>query len=161
MKSLYNYICETGHYEEFTDEDIGEVSKMWIEDPTPDELAKREMAREEDANDYYEKCKKERKYSEKLHIDELEDLVWNLQNELRDLHEEYKQLQIDQEEEVGELYANGDEASAERLAQTYGNKFNKNIKKQESLKAKLKTARRKLDDANNKLITFCKKLWSD
>ena len=48
-----------------------------------------------------------------------------------------RQLEIDQEEEVGGLYADGKEAEAEKLAQKYGVKFNKNSKQQESLKKKL------------------------
>ena len=157
MKNLVQYIKESssdgknGHYEDFVDEDTGELVTMWINDPTPEELEAREKEREESARKYYEKCEKEREVYKELKIDSLEDEVWALQDELKDLHREYRQLEIDQEEEVGGLYTAGKEAEAEKLAQKYGAKFNKNSKQQESIKKKLERAKKKLDVARHKM----------
>lgn len=89
----------------------------------------------------------------------MEDLVWNLTSELRDLHIEYTHTQMDQDEEVGALYVKGDEVAAEKLAQVYGERFDKIIKKQESLKKQLENANKQLDDAKDKMIDFRNKLW--
>ena len=43
MKNLYNYIKESekdgknGHYEDFVDEDTGEIVTLWVADPDPEE----------------------------------------------------------------------------------------------------------------------------
>ena len=167
MKNLVQYIKESaadgknGHYEDFVDEDTGELVTMWINDPTPEELEAREKEREESARQYYEKREKERELYKELKIDSLEDEVWALQDELKDLHREYRQLEIDQEEEVGELYAAGKEAEAEKLAQKYGAKFNKNSKQQESIKKKLERAKKKLDVARHKMYKLRDELWGD
>lgn len=43
---------------------------------------------------------------------------------LKDRYDERKQLEIDQEQEVGSLYVAGKDEEAEKLAQDYGEKFN-------------------------------------
>lgn len=167
MKNINQYIKESekdgknGHYEDFADEDTGEIVTMWVDDPTPEELEAREKEREESARQYYEKCEKERAAYKELKIDSLEDVVWYLQVELKDLHQEYRQLEIDQEEEVGGLYADGKEAEAEKLAQKYGAKFNKNSKQQESIKKKLEIAKKKLDLARRKLYKLLDEIWGN
>jgi hypothetical protein len=85
--------------------------------------------------------------------------VWDLQSRLKDLHREYRELEIDQEEEVGGLYVSGKEAEAEALAQEYGEKFNKNSEEQEKLKQKLVVAKKKLDDAREKWYKLTDGLW--
>ena len=80
---------------------------------------------------------------------------------MKDLHREYRQLEIDQEEEVGGLYADGKETEAEKLAQKYGAKFNKNSKQQESLKKKLENAKKKLNVARRKMDKVRSELWGD
>ena len=167
MKDLQKYILESekdgknGHYEDFVDEDTGEIVTLWVDDPTPEELEQREKEREESARKYYEKCKKEQDTYKELKLDELEDTVWYLQQELKDLHKEYRQLQIDQEEEVGGLYAQGKEAEAEKLAQKYGIKFNKNAKDQEKMKKQLEKAQKKLNVARKKMDKVRHELWAD
>lgn len=167
MKNFTQYIKESekdgknGHYEDFVDEDTGEIVTLWVDDPTPEELEAREKEREESARKYYEKCEKERAAYKELKIESLEDEVWSLQDELKDLHREYRQLEIDQEEEVGGLYADGKEAEAEKLAQKYGAKFNKNSKQQESLKKKLEKAKKKLNAARRKMDKVRHELWGN
>ena len=165
MKKLNHYIKESvedgknGHYEDFADEDTGEIVTMWVNDPTPEELAKREEEQKKAMDAYWAKVEQENKYHKQLNIDKLEDDVWNLQSQLKDLHREYRELEIDQEEEVGGLYVNGKEAEAEALAQEYGEKFNKNSEEQEKIKQKLVIAKKKLNDAEDKWRDFVSKLW--
>ena len=165
MKKLNHYIKESvedgknGHYEEFADEDTGEIVTMWVNDPTPEELAKREEESKKAMDEYWAKVEKEQKIHKELNIDKLEDDVWDLQSRLKDLHREYRELEIDQEEEVGGLYVSGKEAEAEALAQEYGEKFNKNSEEQEKLKQKLVVAKKKLDDAIEKWYKLTDGLW--
>lgn len=165
MKKLNHYIKESfedgknGHYEEFADEDTGEIVTMWVNDPTPEELAKREEESKKAMDEYWAKVEKEQKIHKELNIDKLEDDVWDLQSRLKDLHREYRELEIDQEEEVGSLYVSGKEAEAEALAQEYGEKFNKNSEEQEKLKQKLVVAKKKLDDAREKWYKLTDGLW--
>ena len=165
MKDIKNYLIESsedgknGHWEEFSDEDTGEITQLWVDDPTPEELAKREKEREADWNAYWEKREKEDELHKQLKIDDLEDAVWDLKSELKDLHDEYRQLEIDQEEEVGGLYVQGKEAEAEKLAQKYGELFNKNSKRQETIKRKLQAAKYKLHKAKEKMWKLRDELW--
>jgi hypothetical protein len=165
MKQITDYIKESendgknGHYEDFADEDTGEIITLWVDDPTPEELEAREKEREESARKYYEKCEKERAAYKELKIDSLEDEVWNYQQELKDLHDQYRQLEIDQEEEVGGLYADGKEAEAEKLAQKYGKDFNKLASKQLLTQRKLAASKTKLSVARKKMDKIRNELW--
>lgn len=165
MKDLYKYLKETaednkgGHYEDFVDEDTGEIVNLWVPDIDPEELKRQEEEREKSMQSYLDKCQQENQARKDLKIDELEDIVWDYQEQLKDLHREFRDLQIDQEEEVGGLYVQGKEAEAEKLAQKYGDKFNKNAKQQETLKKKLEAAQKKLDIARHKLDKIYAKLW--
>ena len=73
MKDLYKYIKESaedgknGHWKDFVDEDTGEIVTMWVNDPTPEDIAAKEKEREENTRSYYEKQQKE--------IARLEDFV--------------------------------------------------------------------------------------
>ncbi len=68
MKNLVQYIKESaadgknGHYEDFVDEDTGELVTMWINDPTPEELEAREKEREESARQYCENVKRKERF---------------------------------------------------------------------------------------------------
>ena len=166
MKSINKFIKESsedglnGHWQDFVDEDTGEIVTMWVDDPSPEELERQEEERRNALKSYLDKCDKERQAYTDLKISSLEDQVWSMQQELKDLHNEYRELQIDQEEEVGALYVAGKEAEAEKLAQEYGEKFNKNSKEQEKLKKKLGTAQKRLNVARNKMEKIRSKLWS-
>ena len=165
MKDLSNYIKEAkrrtpGHWEDFVDEDTGEIVTMWVNDPTPEELAQQEKEREEDLKAYWEKIEKEKQFRKQLNIDKLEDEIWNIQTQLKDLHTQYRQLQIDQEEELGQLLSAGKEAEAEEKAQEYGEQFNNNADEQERLKKELADAKKKLAIENEKWDNFYNKLWN-
>lgn len=166
MKSLHKYIMESsedgknGHWEDFVDEDTGEIVSMWVNDPTPEELEKQEKEREENINSWYEKRKKEDELRKKLQLDKLDDDVWNYEQQLKDLNNEYRELRIDMEEELGYLYSQGDEAEAEKLAQKYGAKENKIAKQQESIRKKLSLARKRQDSASIKFWKEYDKIWN-
>lgn len=166
MKSLLKYIKESsedgknGHWEDFVDEDTGEIVSMWVNDPTPEELEKQEKEREENINSWYEKRKKEDELRKKLQLDKLDDDVWNYEQQLKDLNNEYRELRVDMEEELGYLYSQGNEVEAEKLAQKYGAKENKIVKQQESIRKKLSLARKRQDSASSKFWKEYDKIWN-
>ena len=146
MKSLINYIIENqadgknGHYAKFYDEDIGETVEVWFaDDPTPEEV-KNQIKKD----NYADKCSKEQQECKRLNLDELEDKVWYLQSELKNLHKNFISIQYDQEDEIGN--AKTDEEK-DNLAQKYGEKFNQVSKKQQDIKKKLVVAQDKLNKA--------------
>ena len=165
MKALYKYIKESaedgknGHWEEFVDEDTGEIVTMWVNDPTPEDIAAKEKEREENTYSYYEKQQKENEMRKQLKLDELDDIVWDYEQQLKDLNKEYRDLRIDMEEELGQLYSSGKEAEAEKLAQKYGKQENRITKEQESLRKKLASVKKKRDIASSKFWKFYDKLW--
>jgi len=165
MKDLHKYILESqedgknGHWKDFVDEDTGEVVTMWINDQTPEEIAAKEKECEENTRSYYEKQQKENDMRKKLKLDELDDIVWSYEQQLKDLNKEYRDLRIDMEEELGHLYTSGKEAEAEKLAQKYGAQENRIVKEQESLRKKLASVKKKRDNASSKFWKFYNKLW--
>ena len=90
-------------------------------------------------------------------LDPLEDKLWGLNQDLKDKTREYRNLQIDQEEEVGSLYAKGDEAAAEKLAQEYGEKFNNVADEIGKLKKQIKELNPKVEKLQRELL----KIWDD
>lgn len=165
MKDLYKYIKESsengknGHWEDFVDEDTGEIVSMWVNDPTSEEIETKEKEREADTRSYYEKQQQENAKRKELKLDELDDMVWSLETQLKDLNQEYRDLRTDMEEELGQLYSQGKEAEAEKLAQKYGDRENKIVKQQESLRKKLAATKKKRDNASSKFWKFYDKLW--
>lgn len=165
MKALYKYIKESaedgknGHWEDFVDEDTGEIVTMWVNDPTPEDIAAKEKEREENTHSYYEKQQKENEMRKQLKLDELDDIVWGYEQQLKDLNREYRDLRMDMEEELGQLYSSGKEVEAEKLAQKYGKQENRITKEQESLRKKLASAKKKRDIASSKFWKFYDKLW--
>lgn len=166
MKDLYKYIKEShedgknGHWKDFVDEDTSEIVTMQVNDPTPEDIAAKEKEREEDTRSYYEKQQKENDMCKQLKLDELDDVVWDYEQQLKDLNREYRDLMIDMEEEVGHLYSSGKDAEAEKLAQKYGEQENRIVKKQESLRKKLSSVKKKRDNTLSKFWKFYDKLWA-
>jgi RecB family endonuclease NucS len=79
--------------------------------------------------------------------------MYDLEGELKDLKREYRDLQIDHEEEVGRLYAEGNHTEAEKLAQEYGVQFNK-------LEKKIKVIKNKIDKLEPKIEKLQQQKWS-
>ena len=156
MKSFRTYILESevdgknGHYEDFVDEDTGEIVTLWVADPDPEEEAQKAELAKAEHDKYVKHLEAEKKLRKTL--DPLEDELWGLNQDLKDRTREYRDLQIDQEEEVGGLYAKGDEAAAEKLAQEYGDKFNKLADEIEQLKNKIKELNPKVEKLQRELL---------
>ena len=162
MKALSNYIKESidnsknGHFEEFVDEETGELVTMWIEDK-PEEIVK---AVKEATPEELQKLKDLRKA-----VDKLDDEWWTIKYELSDTKDELKslknelrELQYGMEDEIGQ--ATSDE-ERDKLGNKYGeeldvvqNKIRKTIAKIEKLTKKKETIQNKLDDASNKLYEY-------
>jgi len=150
-----------GRYKEFVDGDTGEVVKIWVPNRTKEEIAaekekfrKQQEENEAEAKKYDDAVKNESKLDKEYgHVmDEYNGCL----SELKDRIRERKQLEIDQDEEVGALYVDGKDKEAEKLAQEYGEKFNKideeieSLKKhREELKPKVEEYRKKLDEIWN------------
>lgn len=162
MKTLKEYLIKesekdgkNGHYEDFVDEDTGEIVTLWVADPDPEEEAKKaELAKAK--HDKFIKCLEDEKKLRKT-LDPLEDELWGLNQDLKDRTREYRDLQIDQEEEVGALYVKGDEAKAEELAQEYGEKFNKLADEIDAIKKKIIELNPKVEKLQRELL----KIWYD
>ena len=161
MKDLYKYIKESaedgkgGHYEDFVDEDTGKIVTLWVADPDPEEEAKKLELAKAEHDKYVKHLEAEKKLRKTL--DPLEDELWGLNQDLKDKTREYRDLQIDQEEEVGGLYAKGDEASAEKLAQEYGEKFNNVADEIDKLKKQIRELNPKVEKLQRELL----KIWDD
>ena len=157
MKSLTNYIVENeadgknGHYEKFYDEDTGETIVYWANDPTPEEI--KNQIKKDDYTDNFSKEQQERK---RLNLDELEDNVWDLQSQLKNLHKNFISIQYDQEDEIGN--AKTDEEK-DNIAQKYGEKLDQVSKKQQDIKKKLAVAQNNLNKAEKEFANFRDKLW--
>lgn len=161
MKNLYKYLKEStkdgknGHYEDFVDEETGEIVTLWVADPDPEEEAQKAELAKSEHDKYVKRLEAEKKLRKTL--DPLEDELWGLNQDLKDRTREYRDLQIDQEEEVGALYVKGDEAKAEELAQTYGEKFNKLADEIDAIKKKIKQLNPKVEKLQRELL----KIWDD
>ena len=163
MKSINTYIKESqedgkgGHWEDFVDEETGELVTMWVKDKNPElENLKWEiyMKSHEELGKLYDKCKEADKENLKKR-EKLEDELWGYEQDLKDTNRQYRQLQIDQEDELGQLYSSGKEKEAEEKAQEYGEQFNKLAEEIESLKNKIK----KLQPQIAKLEDESEKIW--
>ena len=161
MKDLHEYIIESaedgkgGHYEDFVDEDTGEIVTLWVADPDPEEEAKKlELAKAEHEK-FIKNVKAEKELRKKL--DPLEDELISLNLELKDKNREFYDLSIDQSEEVGGLYVQGKEKEAEELAQEYGEKFNKLADEVDAIKKKIKQLNPKVEKLQRELL----KIWDD
>ena len=141
MKSIKDYIIESeadgknGSYQQFVDPDTGEVCEIWVDDPDPEEEARKAEQAKADAEAYWKKVELEKELRKQA--DPIEDEYYASKEELKDLKREYRDLQIEHEEEVGVLYADGKYEEGEKLAQEYGVKFNKLDKQIEKLEKKI------------------------
>lgn len=162
MKNLHSYIKESaedgknGHWQEFVDEDTGEIVTMWVKDPDP-ELEKLKWEAYENEQDKQRQLRKKIKEQEKdlvKHQEKLEDELWRYEQELKDANRNYRQLQIDMEDELGQFYSSGKEKEGEEKAQEYGDQFNKLADEIEDLKNKIKKIQpqiAKLEEQRDKL----------
>ena len=156
MKSIIDYINESendgknGKYVEYVDEDTGEIIKVWIDDPDPEEEAKKVEQAKAESEAYWKKVELEKQLRKEL--DPIEDEIYALKDELRDKKREYRDLQIEHEEEVGALFVDGKYEEGEKLAQEYGKKFNKLEKEITSIEKKLPKLQKKADVYWDKIL---------
>ena len=169
MKTLSNYIKESidksqnsknGHFEEFVDEETGELVTLWIEDK-PGEIVK---AVKEATPEELQKLKEMRKAFDKIDSEwwAVKDELDGAKDKLKSLKSELRELQYGMEDEIGQ--ATSDE-ERDRLGNQYGeeldnvqNKIRKTIAKIEKLTKKKKSIRNKLDDASDKLYEYEQKI---
>lgn len=143
MKSLVEHLSEIenqnkvlenaedgkgGHWEEYYDEDIEEKVKVWVNDPDPKELAKmtEEIKKKAQAakSDFEAKSKKERELIDKA--DNAHEQLMYYKNKISKLRLEYKSRYAEMQEEVGTLYANGNDAEVEKITNNeYWPEFNR------------------------------------
>lgn len=165
MKTLSNYIKESmdksqnsknGHFEEFVDEETGELVTLWIEDK-PEEIVK---AVKETTPEELQKLKEIRKAFDKIDNEwwAIKDELDGANDELKSLKSELRELQYGMEDEIGQ--ATSDE-ERDKLGNQYGekledvqNKIRKTITNIEELTKKKEAIQNKLDDASNKLYEY-------
>lgn len=159
MKSIKDYIIESaadgknGSYQEFVDADTGEIVKIWIEDPNPEDEAKKAEQAKTDREAYLKKVELEKELRKKA--DPIEDEYYAAKDELKNLKRQYRDLQIDHEEEVGALYINGKYEEGENISQKYGKKFNTLDAQIEKLEKKIA----KLYDKKEKIWNQILEIW--
>lgn len=166
MKSINQYIKESaedgknGHWEEFVDEETGELVTLWREDK-PEEIVK---AVKEATPEELQKLKEMRKAFDKIDDEwwAVKDELSNEKDDLKSLKSELRELQYGMEDEIGA--ATTDE-ERENLGNKYGeeleevqNKIRETIANIEKLTKKKEDVRNKLDDASNKLYDYENKL---
>lgn len=162
MKSINQYIKESakdgknGHWEEFVDEDTGELITLWREDK-PAEIVK---AVKEATPEELQKLKDLRKAFDKIDDEwwSVTDELFYAKEELKSLKSELRELQYGMEDEIGQ--ATTDE-ERDKLGNQYGKELEDvqdqirekiaNIEKLSKKKAELK---HKVDDASDKLYDY-------
>ena len=165
MKTLSQYIKESidksqnsknGHFEEFVDEETGELVTLWIEDK-PKEIVK---AVKEATPEELQKLKEMRKAFDKIDNEwwAIKDELDGAKDELKSLKSELRELQYGMEDEIGQ--ATSDE-ERDKLGNQYGeelenvqNKIKNAITNIEELTKKKEAIQNKLDDASNELYEY-------
>ena len=165
MKTLSQYIKESidksqnsknGHFEEFVDEETGELVTLWIEDK-PKEIVK---AVKEATPEELRKLKEMRKAFDKIDNEwwAVKDELDGAKDELKSLKSELRELQYGMEDEIGQ--ATSDE-ERDKLGNQYGeklenvqNKIINTITNIEELTKKKEAIQNKLDDASNELYEY-------
>lgn len=159
MKTIKEYILESeadgknGSYQQFVDADTGEICTLWVDDPDPADEAKKVEQAKAESEAYWKKVELEKQIRKEL--DPIEDEYYASKDELKDLKREYRDLQIDHEEDVGALYVDGKYEEGDKLAQEYGVKFNKLDKQIKSLEKKIA----KLYDKKERLWDKILNIW--
>lgn len=166
MKSINQYIKESaedgknGHWEQFVDEETGELVTLWREDK-PEEIVK---AVKEATPEELKKLKDLRKAFDKIDDEwwAVKDELSNAKNDLKSLKSELRELQYGMEDEIGG--ATTDE-ERDKLGNKYSeeleevqNKIRETIANIEKLTKKKEDVHNKLDDASNKLYEYENKL---
>lgn len=173
MKSLVNVLNESinkpiveseedgkdGHWEEFMDEDTGEIIKLWRSDIDPNKEAKlMQAAKQSEEDTEWERLyKKEKAITDKQW--ELKDQARDLSDQIKDLKRNYQELRIDMEEELGQLYSKGEEAKGDEKAQEYGKQFNDIEEEIDKLSKQLKPIKIQISKYDEEIATLWEPFW--
>ena len=152
MKSLSKYLKESykdekhGHYEDFVDEDTGEIVTLWVDDK-PEQIIK---AVKEATPEELQKLKELRKQEDEIDAKwwSIRDEIDNQKDELKSLKAELRELQYGMEDEIGQ--AKTDE-ERDNLGNEYGEKIENTQENIRKIINNIKSLNKKLDDVDNKL----------
>lgn len=138
-----------GHWVEYVDDDTGEIIKYWEEDKPHDYT----IDADNDDAEYWEEYERRREKAASLKDDYLTvlDEINTIRQELDDISFNIKQLYIDQEEEIGQLFSQGKHEEGEELAQKYGEDLDKLLNQKKILNKKLTVLNKKINDIEEKI----------
>ena len=165
MKTLTQYLTEghqkyKGYWDEFEDEDTGEVIKIYRSARQQKKWAKMRELEEKDREQRLEKVKPLEEKKKKL-----SDEWWKLFNDQKALEEELstlsnrqRELYSDMEQEVGSLMHKGDDAAAEDKANEYGGEMNDVEEKIDELSEKIDELEEKMQKIDDELMDLQSKI---
>ena len=114
----YKEICKIhDKVVEYIDEDTGEIIPMEV--PDVEELPEVDDLIDESTDE--ELIAQERELANQIH--ELDSQISSVESEILDIKEQQAQLEIDQEEEIGQLNSLGKYAEGDALAQKYSDEM--------------------------------------
>lgn len=152
MKALSKYLKENykdekqGHYEDFVDEDTGEIVTLWVDDK-PEQIIK---AVKEATPEELQKLKELRKQEDEIDAKwwSIRDEIDNQKDELKSLKAELRELQYGMEDEIGQ--AKTDE-ERDNLGNEYGEKIENTQENIKKIINSIKSLNKKLDDVDDQL----------
>ena len=152
MKTLSKYLKESykdekqGHYEDFVDEDTGEIVTLWVDDK-PEQIIK---AVKEATPEELQKLKELRKQEDEIDAKwwSIRDEIDNQKDELKSLKAELRELQYGMEDEIGQ--AKTDE-ERDKLGNEYGEKIENTQENIKKIINNIKSLNKKLDDVDDQL----------
>lgn len=154
MKDLKVYIKESaedgknGHWEEFVDEDTGDIVSIWRPDDTPKILALIKKYDDEAAKIDAELAKvwdDEKKLHHEI-LDLRSELI-DIKSSIKSKKDSLRQLFTDMEEEV----ANAKESDKDKVANEYGEKMSEVEKEIENFSTKYSQVAKHISELENKL----------
>lgn len=152
MKPLSKYLKESykdkkqGHYEDFVDEDTGEIVTLWVDDK-PEQIIK---AVKEATPEELQKLKELRKQEDEIDAKwwSIRDDIDNQKDELKSLKAELRELQYGMEDEIGQ--AKTDE-ERDNLGNEYGEKIENTQENIRKIINNIKSLNKKLNDVDDQL----------
>ena len=129
----------------------GKESRVWVD---YNELIEKRKAAEKNMKAAAKSNSASEKRKIAKEISKIEDKMFDINSEIKDYEEQYRELMIDMEEDLGPLYASGtkeDEFEAERRAQDWGGKMN-------DIEDAIEKLQQQYKQLNNKYLELQKKL---
>ena len=152
MKPLSKYLKESykdekqGHYEDFVDEDTGEIVTLWVDDK-PEQIIK---AVKEATPEELQKLKELRKQEDEIDAKwwSIRDEIDNQKDELKSLKAELRELQYGMEDEIGQAKT---DKERDNLGNEYGEKIENTQENIRKIINNIKSLNKKLDDVDDQL----------